>query len=934
MKRWYIVLFFLFAAVPLYAQINMTKLSQQDLHGTDYANIWGYTDSLGREYALLGCNTGTAIIDITNPSAPAEKAFIPGGTSIWHEIQSWGKYAYVVSEASGSGVQIIDLSQLPNSAALVNTWTAPGYDHTHDIQIRDGYAYLTGGNATPVGGIKILSLADPVHPVEVGSFNNEYIHDCYVRNDTIYAAAIFSGKVYVIDAKNKSNLQVVHAYTYPGAFTHNTALSDNGQWLFTTDETSSPPGKLRIWDISTLRDGVSNNTNITELGNYGSTAIVHNVYAKGKYAFASYYTEGVRIFDVSNPSTPVVAGHYDTYSSSNSAQFAGAWGIYPYFPSGNIAVSDISGGLFVLSFSGKETGQISGTVTDSISGEPLKGATLTLLQDNLTRTTDDTGRYYFKALTGNSTVKIVKPGYATMYRDVAIPLNTTTGYDFAMTRNLPQTPQHVTISHDSASLTLTWRQNREPYFMRYRIYGGTTSHPTAVLDSVDNRQDTAITFSGLTNGTPYYFRLTAVDSAYRESVFSEEISEAPNIPGFEPPEIPANVSISGDSGSITLRWSQNQDGDFLRYRIYGGMAPNPTSLIDSVENRADTVKTITGLTNGTTYYFRITAVDNHLIESGYSVQVSAIPKSPSLNLTTSLYQNALLTKFAEIVVVSDVNLQSEPSVKIWRTTDTVSVLMSSVSQNVYKGSYVFNADGIYKIRTQALSYRGQDSTSVRSYAVRLAKPGTGLVLKSLNGSATLRVAAGEISEEICFISNDETDNNKIVYYFGPDNKEFLDKIRIEISYDPFQHSDPNKLFVFQKNGASWKRLESQVLLKQNKVVAYVNQLGTFRIDEDPSYNGRSTVIKDFSLKQNYPNPFNPSTTIEYEVPQDGHVSLVIYNLLGQRVRTLYDAFRSAGQYRITWDGRNDQGREVTTGIYFYRLQTENQIQTKKMLFIK
>lgn len=359
----------------------------------------------------------------------------------------------------------------------------------------------------------------------------------------------------------------------------------------------------------------------------------------------------------------------------------------------------------------------------------MKDVTITLLQDNLTRTTNDTGRFYFKALTGNSTVKLVKPGYETMYRDVAVPLNSTSTFNFAMTRNLPQAPRHITISHDSASLTLTWRQSQDPFFMRYRIYGGTTAQPNSVLDSVDNRQDTVITFTGLTNGTMYYFRLTAVDSTYRESVFSEEVSEAPNIPGFEPPEIPANVSISSDSGSVTLRWTQNQDGDFLRYRIYGGTTSNPTSIIDSIENRADTVRTITGLTNGSTYYFRITAVDNHFIESGYSAQVSAIPKMPALNLTTSLYQNSLLTKFVDVVVVSDVDLQSTPIVTIWRTTDTVLISMNLVSQNVYKGSYIFNADGIYKIRTQAVSYRGQDSTKLRNYSVSLAKPGTGIALK-------------------------------------------------------------------------------------------------------------------------------------------------------------------------------------------------------------
>ncbi len=933
MKVWLAAAFLTIHAMLLSAQINMTKLSQLDNRGTDYANIWGYTDSLGREFALLGCNTGTSIIEITNPSAPVERAFIPGGVSIWHEIQTWGRYAYVVSEAAGSGLQIIDLSGLPSTATLVNTWSTPGYDHTHDIQIRDGYAYLTGGNATPVGGIKILSLADPVHPVEVGNFNNEYIHDCYVRNDTIYAAAIFSGKVYVIDAKNKSNLQVVYSYSYPGAFTHNTALSDDGQLLFTTDETSSPPGKLRIWDISTLRDGLPGNTNVTELASYGSTAIVHNVYAKGKYAYASYYTEGVRIFDVSNPSAPTVVGHFDTYAPSNAAQFAGAWGVYPYFPSGNLVVSDISGGLFVLSFSAKETGQINGAITDSISGEPLKGATITLLQDNLMRSTNDSGRYYAQALSGNSTLKIVKPGYATLYKDVWVPLNGNASFNFAMPRNLPLAPQQVTISHDSASLTLTWRQNTEPHFMRYRIYGGLSPHPTTLLDSTNDRQDTVKIFTGLVNGTTYYFRLTAVDSAYRESVFSEEISEEPNIPGFEPPETPSNVSISRDSGTVTLRWDQNRDGDFLRYRIYGGTSPNPVLPVDSVENRSDTVKTITGLLNGTTYYFRITAVDNHLVESAFSTQVSAVPQAPSLNLTTALYQNPLLTKFVDIVVASDVNLTGAPSVKIWRTTDTSVIAMTAISQNVYKGSYTFGADGIYKIRTQAVSYRGQDSVKIRNYSVTLARRNTPTSLSSVNGAALLRIGSDLVAEGTCFISFDEWTEDAIVHHFLPD-RVLSEKVRIEVAYDPARFEDPTRLFLYRRSEEGWERLESQVLNGQNKVVAYVNRLGVFKVDADASPVHRNTVVKDFVLKQNYPNPFNPSTTIAYDVPNDEHVTLTVYNLLGQKVRTLYDAPSAAGHYSITWDGRDERGREVSSGIYLYRIRVGSIVQTKKMVLLK
>jgi hypothetical protein len=90
----------------------------------------------------------------------------------------------------------------------------------------------------------------------------------------------------------------------------------------------------------------------------------------------------------------------------------------------------------------------------------------------------------------------------------------------------------------------------------------------------------------------------------------------------------------------------------------------------------------------------------------------------------------------------------------------------------------------------------------------------------------------------------------------------------------------------------------------------------------------------YELSENYPNPFNPSTTIQYGVPRDGAVAIDIYNVMGQKIRTLVDDYRAAGRYVATWDGRDDRGYVVGSGVYFYRLTSGNTGIVKKMLLLK
>jgi hypothetical protein len=110
---------------------------------------------------------------------------------------------------------------------------------------------------------------------------------------------------------------------------------------------------------------------------------------------------------------------------------------------------------------------------------------------------------------------------------------------------------------------------------------------------------------------------------------------------------------------------------------------------------------------------------------------------------------------------------------------------------------------------------------------------------------------------------------------------------------------------------------------------------TFENLGDPTFmEDDESELPTFSLSQNYPNPFNPSTVIECSLPARNRVNLAIFNVLGQKVRTLIDAERQAGPLRVTWDGLDDRGKPAATGVYFYRFRAGDQARAKKMLLVR
>ena len=336
----------IFFSIQLFSQqsLNMDLVGNLPYsQGTN--DIWGYADG-SSEYALVGTVTGFSVVDVTNPSNPIELFFIEGSSSTWRDIKTWGKYAYVTTEAE-DGLLIVDLSDLSGQTYV---YTQEFFLTSHNIYIdENGYAYIFGAD-TGNGGAIILDLTiDPMNPTIAGIFDDYYLHDGMVRGDTLWGSAIYAGVFSVIDVSDKSNPSIMSSYPTSCQFTHNAWISDDNNYLFTTDETSGCYiGSYDVSDIYNIQE-IDLVQEWTGDGAYGQQeeVIPHNTHVFGDYLVTSYYTSGVTIIDASDPFNLIEVAYYDT-SPSSGGSFDGCWGAYPYLPSGLILATDQQEGLFVL----------------------------------------------------------------------------------------------------------------------------------------------------------------------------------------------------------------------------------------------------------------------------------------------------------------------------------------------------------------------------------------------------------------------------------------------------------------------------------------------------------------------------------------------------------------------------------------------------------
>ena len=369
--------------VDLLSHISAQDLLAEEKDGIWINDIWGWTDpTTDKEYALIGMSNGTSFVDVTDPINPIFLGMLPehnsisgkeeheGAKSIWRDIKVYSDHAYIVSEDPSHGMQVFDLTNLRNVVSPPATFEEAGhYDgigKAHNLVINEdtGYAYAVGANDSGVtcngGGLHIIDLSNPTAPVYAGCFDDDgYTHDAqcviYSGPDTAYFGKEIcfnsnENSVTIVNVDDKNNPTMISRSVYANsAYTHQGWLTEDHKFFISNDELDElnlgTNTKTFIWNVEDLDNPVL-------IGTYehSNKAIDHNLYVVGKYVYESNYTNGLRMMDISDieNGNMIEVGYFDTYISNNSTIFDGTWSNYPFFPSGNIIVSDITNGLFVL----------------------------------------------------------------------------------------------------------------------------------------------------------------------------------------------------------------------------------------------------------------------------------------------------------------------------------------------------------------------------------------------------------------------------------------------------------------------------------------------------------------------------------------------------------------------------------------------------------
>lgn len=310
-----------------------------------FNDVWGFEQE-GSLYCVLGSTEGAHFFEISNDQLTFidfEPGRFQGSTVIHRDYKTYKNYLYAVCDEGISGLQIFDLSYLPDS--VVKVYDQPAYfSICHNIYIDTIKAKLYACGPDDYG-MKIFDLTDPVNPQLVYDFTMaNYVHDCYVRGDTAFLNCGFDGlQIWDFGFAMPHQLGILDFYPNQG-YNHSGWLSPSGKNYVFADETEGAKLSLcRANQLSQIQ--INQQFGASQFQNH----VPHNVILMEKLAFVAYYNLGLRIFDISTSPIKEV-GFYDTFYQNTQYKLNGAWGVFVFPNNDLILISDRQNGLFLFTF--------------------------------------------------------------------------------------------------------------------------------------------------------------------------------------------------------------------------------------------------------------------------------------------------------------------------------------------------------------------------------------------------------------------------------------------------------------------------------------------------------------------------------------------------------------------------------------------------------
>jgi len=398
----------------------------------------------------------------------------------------------------------------------------------------------------------------------------------------------------------------------------------------------------------------------------------------------------------------------------------------------------------------------------------------------------------------------------------------------------------------------------------------------------------------------------------------------------------ADIDSTSSMDTLTAHYSgfSEPTSGIALYEYAIGTTRDSSDVVDWTSNGKDTLVTVKGLqlVHKRWYYFSVRATDGagNVSDTVSSDGVKIVDKP---RLTANLVQNSVISEYVQIFVNDTLGMAD--SIRV--VMDSLRVSVTEIDTFAYVGTHKLVGSGPHRL--EVTGFRGWgDTTRTSSLAMTLAKQGQPWVATSVDQRFTTAGAPGSVSEDRYLLVVDSTLMGLSAvrggaYRLGDGQFSFNQPVRVSLrpGMNKNGRGETQAIYILRSNGR-WEELPS--VDEGELVTTWANGTGTFRL-------GRRTIIvpQITSLHQNYPNPFNPTTRIVYDLGfQEGprqHARVVIYNLLGQEVLTLYDGEVSTGRYELTWRGVDARGLAAASGVYFVRLSTSAGHQiTRKMLLVR
>lgn len=410
----------------------------------------------------------------------------------------------------------------------------------------------------------------------------------------------------------------------------------------------------------------------------------------------------------------------------------------------------------------------------------------------------------------------------------------------------------------------------------------------------------------------------------------------------EPP-LPAS-SLVATPGTVDKRihlaWGASASSDVKDYLVYR----TTTAGADTTGRQIAVTPDAFHVDNAPAYleyFYRVFARDHaHNLGPASNEDSAVAPEilPPVPNVATAIHQNPVLSQYADIVVVSDSLLMAPPVVNVILPPDTMGtpVPMALLPGAVfaYQGPFEFEGSGVFTLQTSVVTSGGDPFEFERDFTATLVQPAQGGTVHSASGEVTLTIPSDSVREPTYFLVEDvTTDPASPTVRLGP-NVAFTAGAWLEFAYDPARFPDPAQLRVARMDDGLPTPLPSRVVPERNVMRAEVDRLGEFRLIHGADLPGSHSIPVRFAVHANHPNPFRPSTTLAFDLPQDGLVRAVVYDVNGRRIDVLMDDVLSAGRHTVSWNGRDQAGQRVAAGVYFARVTASGTSRAIKMVLLR